>query len=194
MQARLNQAPDIATVRGLEGQGARLYFQAVRELLSDDWSFGSRQRRPPTDPVNVLLSFGYAVLYHTVLAHIRRRGLSPWLGALHARSAGHPALASDLMEEFRAPLIDQIVIQALRQKQLTQADFSHSPQSSQPCRLQPEARKRFIALIEARLNSRQKHPRTGHLSDWQRIIQFQVYHYARVISGDEPVYHPLIWR
>lgn len=194
MQAKLNQAGDIAVIRGLEGQGARLYFQALRELLGPEWQFDSRQRRPPVDPVNTLLSFGYAVLFHTVLAHIRRRGLSPWLGALHSRKAGHPALASDLMEEFRAPLIDQIVLQALRQKQISPADFSVSPHEAQPCRLLPAARKQFIALIEARLNSRQKHPRTGHLSDWQRIIQFQVYHYTRVLTGDEPVYHPLIWR
>ena len=92
---------DMGSLLGLEGNGAKVYFQALQQLLPDWVGFDGRNRRPPTDPFNSLLSLGYTVLFYHVETVIRMNGLLPWFGLYHQPHGNHAILASDLMEPFR---------------------------------------------------------------------------------------------
>ncbi|HQU47460.1 MAG TPA: CRISPR-associated endonuclease Cas1, partial [Pirellulales bacterium] len=110
-------------LRGLEGQGAALYFSQFGKLLRvPQFDFTHRNRRPPRDPVNACLSFGYAVLGSLVESQAQRCGLDPTLGFLHQAAYGRPSLALDVLEEFR-PLVDGLVLRLLNRRQLGPNDF-----------------------------------------------------------------------
>lgn len=188
---RLASAPNLPTLRGLEGAGARHYFAALRCLLPEGVVFPGRNRRPPRDPVNALLSLAYAVLAHNLHTLLLLAGLNPHLGHLHAAAPASLALVSDLTEEFRAPVADAVVLTLLRQRAITAADFVIDDDAEQPCRLTSAARRRFIAALEAKLDSVFIHPRLQLGMDYRRAMQAQVEHYGRVLAREELVYQPL---
>ena len=113
LQLKLASVGDIAQVRGLEGAAAKAYFAGLKILLPEEINFAGRVRRPPKDPTNVLLSFGYAVLTHNFHTLLRLAGLNAHMGSLHVCGAGSLALASDLIEEFRAPVVDAVALTPL---------------------------------------------------------------------------------
>lgn len=189
LENRLATAPTLDNVRGLEGAAAREYFRALQALLPEHWGFPGRRRSPPTDPFNVLLSYGYGVLFNNLHTLVEQRGLNPWLGSLHAANGRHPALVSDLMEEFRAPIVDATALNALLHT-LKPADFIFEGDAELPCRLSEDARRRYIQWLQNKFRAGILHPRTGQRLDHHRLMQYQVWHYARVILGEEPVYHP----
>ncbi|MHB2020941.1 MAG: CRISPR-associated endonuclease Cas1, partial [Candidatus Xenobia bacterium] len=117
-QSRLPQSQTLDEVRGWEGAGAAAYFNAFSVLLPGDaFTFKGRNRRPPRDPVNALLSFGYTLLLGTVMTAVQVVGLDPWLGTLHAADNGKPSLVLDLMEEFRPLLVDAAVLRSIHRRQ-----------------------------------------------------------------------------
>lgn len=190
LEFKLSTATGVESVRGIEGAAARHYFRALAELVDEKWGFEGRRRNPPTDPLNVLLSYGYGVLFNTLYTLVERRGLNAWLGALHASNGRHPALVSDLMEEFRAPVVDAVALNALLHA-LKPADFVHSDGDDLPCRLTDGARRRYVQWLQNKFRAAIVHPRAGQRLDHHRLMQAQVYHYARVVLGEEPVYHPI---
>ena len=100
---------------GYEGNAAKCYFGCYAKLLSDTgFSFDGRNSRPPKDPVNALLSYGYSILHRSIVGAIERHGLHPYFGFLHAVQRGHAALASDLIEDYRAFLVDKAVLSFVR--------------------------------------------------------------------------------
>ena len=104
---------------GTEGAGAACYFEAFSDCLRHpDFQFMGRSRRPPGNPVNALLSFGYQVIWNHLLSLIEVQGLDPYQGCLHQGSERHPALASDLVEEFRAPIVDSLVLQLINNRMI----------------------------------------------------------------------------
>ena len=120
---RLETADSIALLMGMEGHGASLYFRAFPHLIKNpDFSFEGRNRRPPRDPANACLSFGYAILLGRAETAVRLAGFDPFIGLLHEAGRGKPALALDLMEEFR-PLIDRLVLRLINLRQLQPTDF-----------------------------------------------------------------------
>ncbi|GAB4303651.1 MAG: hypothetical protein Kow0096_25800 [Thiohalomonadaceae bacterium] len=187
LQSQLAALREPNQMRGIEGAAASLYFRALRCLLPEHWQFPGRRRRPPTDPCNVLLSYGYGVLFVTVRTFLERRGLHPALGVLHSADGRHPALASDLMEEFRAPIVDAVAINALL-NELQPDDFVHDETADYPCRLTDDARRRYLQWLHNKLRATLRHPANGHLVDYQRLIQAQVWHYARAVTGDDAAY------
>jgi CRISPR-associated protein Cas1 len=189
LEYRLARAPTLDVVRGLEGAAAREYFQALKALIPEHWGFTGRRRSPPGDPFNVLLSYGYGVLFNTVHTLIERRNLNPWLGFLHTANGRHPALVSDLMEEFRAPIVDAVAINALMNV-LKPDDFIFDGDHELPCRLSESARKKYIEWLQNKFRAGILHPKTGQKLDHHRLIQYQVWHYARVILGEESIYQP----
>lgn len=190
LEARLATTPGIDAVRGFEGAAARHYFRALQSLVDPQWGFEGRRRNPPGDPFNVLLSYGYGVLFNTLHTLVERRGLNAWLGTLHVANGRHPALVSDLMEEFRAPVVDAVALNALMHA-LKPADFIRSDGDALPCRLADPARKRYIQWLHNKFRAVLLHPRNGQRLDHHRLMQAQVYHYARVILGEDAVYHPI---
>ena len=116
ISVRLHHATTVAAVNGYEGTGAAQYFAALGQLVDPAFRFTHRTRQPPTDPVNSLLSFGYTLLFYNLYGLIVARGLPPYVGHLHLMRDRHPALASDLIEEFRAPIVDSLVLYLVNSK------------------------------------------------------------------------------
>ena len=191
-QHRLASAPDLNTLRGLEGGGARHHFAGLRALLPEGVAFPARSRQPPADPVNVMLSLGYTVLQHNMHTLLRLQGLNPHLGHLHRTAPGSLALVSDLVEEFRAPVVDAVVMTLLRQRAVQASDFEVGSEGAEwPCRMRSDGRRRFVGALEAKLESPFVHPRLGIEVDYRRAMQAQVRHYLAVLVRVEPVYLPL---
>ncbi|MDX9716208.1 MAG: CRISPR-associated endonuclease Cas1 [Thauera sp.] len=193
LQRGLEHATGVDAVRGFEGQAAKVYFDALARLLAPNWSFESRNRRPPLDPVNALLSYGYAVLFQNTLTLIVRRGLNPCVGVLHGLRDGHASLASDLMEEFRPLVVDAVVLRMLLGGDFKPHDFENGGPDL-PCRIGHAAKRRFIQALEKKLDHPLTHPATGQVVDFRRAIESQVALYADVLSGRVPRYQAFIQR
>ena len=139
----------LATLRGLEGAGARDYFQAFSLVLEEQWQWHGRARRPPPDPVNAMLSFGYTLLVNEGITSAEAAGLDPHMGFLHQTHTGRPSLALDLIEEFRPILVDSVVFALLGRGQVRPEDFETTDEGG--CRMSKEARDIFITGYEKRL-------------------------------------------
>lgn len=124
---------DLATLRGYEGSAAATWFELFGQLIKSPWSFTTRNRQPPRDPVNSLLSLAATWLCNRALAMLQSRGLEPTLGALHEYRSGRPALACDVIEPLRATAVDRWVVKFCNQKNLDPANFVMDPE--QGCRL-----------------------------------------------------------
>lgn len=194
MQQGAENAETLDAVRGHEGMAARIYFSALSDLLPEVWQFDKRTRQPPLDPVNAMLSYGYAVLFANIKTLIRRRGLDPHVGNLHALRDGHAALASDLMEEFRPLVIDATVLQLIFKQSIKPEDFVLDDRAELPCRMTDAGRKKLIHALEAKFNAPLAHPLNGQRADWRRLMQYQVWHYARVLQGEDENYQPCVMR
>lgn len=132
---------------GIEGICARSYYQALRHWFPPQWNFTGRNRRPPLDPINALLSWGYGVLLSRVFVAGVRAGLDPYLGFFHAIEPYRPNLALDLMEEFRPIVVDRAVISIIRGDLLEAEDFVPSPDGA-GIWLGPVAKKLFLGELE----------------------------------------------
>jgi CRISPR-associated protein Cas1 len=183
----------IDNLRGVEGNAASAYFKAFGTLFKTDTGFYNesflRTKRPPLDPVNSLLSFGYTLFHSNILSILRAHGLNPYIGFYHQLRAGHPALASDLLEEFRC-VIDSMVVNIINHRILTSKDFYYAKEPSTPCYLSSNARKAFIRQFEIKMNTRLLHPQTKLKADYRRCIDLQVQHLLKVIRGEEDLYIP----
>lgn len=182
------QAAALDVLRGIEGAAARAYFAAWQAVLPAKWQFRGRNRQPPTDPVNALLSYGYTIVFYNLLSLVRARGLNTHVGVLHDVRPGHPALASDLMEEFRAPVVDAVVMHLVFNGKLEPGDFSWPETSGQPCLMADGSRKHFIHLLEQKLNTTVSH--AGQRLDYRRWMDMQVLQYAAALRTPGLPYVP----
>ncbi|MEP7343047.1 MAG: CRISPR-associated endonuclease Cas1 [Acidobacteriota bacterium] len=185
---KLPTARTIDQLNGYEGAASAAYFKAFRAALKNDWGFNAREYHPPKDPVNGILSLGYTLLYNDVYAAVNLVGLDPYMGFLHQPHHGHACAASDLMEEHRSVLVDRLVLTALNLQTIKPADFE--AQADGRVVLKPEALKRFFGLYSQAVNEHTYYPYTGIRTTYRQVIELQVRHFARVLTGDETVYHP----
>ncbi len=188
----LDRKRSLSVLLGLEGQAARFYFAALGSLLQPRWRFDGRRRRPPPDPVNVLLSLGYTLLLQKAQSAVQAVGLDPYAGFLHAQDYGRPALALDLMEEFR-PVVDGLVLKICNQGLITPGDFVAGP-PERPCVLQEEGLRRFLQYFEARFAQRYRHPGRGEQMPLQQCLVEQAYQLARRVREDKPGYRGMGFR
>lgn len=185
-------AASIDTVRGLEGDAARLYFEHFALMTPDapdPLRFIRRSRRPPLDPINALLSLFYSIVTHDCVAALTAAGLDPSVGFFHEDRPGRPSLALDLVEEFRA-WVDRFVITLVNRKQVGEADFITRPGGA--VELSDAARKRVIAAYQERKQERRQHPYLDQESPMGRFPSLQARILARHIRGDLKHYVPLI--
>jgi CRISPR-associated endonuclease Cas1 len=143
-------AADLAELNGIEGNATRIYFGALKAVVPEEYGFSGRNRRPPRDPFNALLSFGYTLLYARVETLIRVAGLYPWAGFYHQPHGTHATLASDLMEPFRH-LVERVALTAVTRGELKPADFRIDPALG--CRLAPPALRRYMGLLAERFET-----------------------------------------
>jgi CRISPR-associated protein Cas1 len=184
---QITHAKSTQELLGLEGQAAKRYFAEYAEMLGVATGFEvtGRNRRPPTDPVNALLSFGYAMLAKEALAAVIAIGFEPGLGFYHKLRPGRPSLALDLMEEFRPLIVDSTVLSLINTREIR---ASHFDRRGRAIVLTREGRRLFIHGIERRLRSVISHPTFGYDVTYRRALNVQARLLARVIQGDIPVY------
>lgn len=184
------QAQSLEELLGIEGTAARRYFSEFRGMLktdgaSPDFDFDGRNRRPPKDPVNALLSLAYAMLAREWTVTLHAVGLDPYLGFYHQPRYGRPALALDMMEEFRPLIADSVVLTAINNGEVRPEDFIRRMGS---VALTPEGRRRFIETYERRMSQEITHPVFGYQVSYRRILEVQARLLGRYLCGEIPEY------
>ncbi len=183
----------LETILGLEGAGSAAYFRCFGKLFTDQeqWDFSGRAKRPPTDPVNALLSYGYSLLTSQVGSAVQMVGFDQFIGYLHSSSYGRPALALDLMEEFRPLIVDSVVLTLINNRMLMPGDFMVELGAY---RLKKEPRKVFLTRFEERLNEEVTHPVFGYKVKYRRCIELQARLVAKYLTGEIAEYPPFTSR
>lgn len=185
------RASGLPQLLGAEGNAAARYFGAFSSMLSRSdentfaFDFEKRNRRPPTDPVNALLSYAYSLLARTWTVAITAVGFDAYRGFYHQPRYGRPALSLDLMEPFRPLIADSSVIQAINNGEIRPSDFISAAGS---VALTPDGRKRFIATFERRLAQEITHPLFGYKVSYRRLLELQARLLARHLLGELPEY------
>jgi CRISPR-associated protein Cas1 len=180
---------DIDSLRGIEGAAANAYFSTFGSMIKGSegvgFNFLSRNRRPPTDPVNALLSFLYSLLVKDILVVRMTVGFDPYLGIYHTPRYGRPALALDLMEEFRPIIADSVALTMLNRGEVTRTDFVTAGQA---CALTQGGRRKVIEGYHLRLDTLVTHPVFGYSISYSRILEVQARLLGRWLQGDIPRY------
>lgn len=176
----------IDKIRGFEGSSAARYFPALGRLIaSPGFALHARLRHPPKDAMNSLLSFGYTLLCNNVLSLLLAEGLNPYLGNLHGAERQEAYLAFDMMEEFRSPVVDTLVMQLVNQKVIKHTDFDLS--SDRPgIYLSDAARRVFLQHFEERMTTKIAHPDIQETVSYRRAIHLQIQRYKRSLLSDVP--------
>ncbi len=177
------------SLQGLEGAAAARYFGVFGRLLRGDPAlvFEGRSRRPPRDPVNALLSFGYALLLHQCIAAVQMVGLDAYIGYLHSSQYSKPALALDLMEEFRVLLVDSVVVSLINMRVIGAEDFEEEWGA---WRLKEKPRRTFLQKYEERLNETIAHPVFKYQASYRRCLELQARLLAKALYGEIAAYPP----
>lgn len=211
------RAGDPASLRGFEGRAGAVYFRCFEELLrTPDFVFRGRNRRPPRDPVNVMLSLGYTLLLAALEREVEQSGLDPGVGCFHDLEYGRPSLVLDLQEEFRVPAVDLVVLRACNRRVMRLQDFYFPERMAEEARdladfpelkceapvvLTYEGYRKFIGLFESRCGERLSvrplagetaAPAGGKRHELRALFRRQVARYVRAVKGEEE-YEPVVW-
>jgi len=191
--ADLSRAKDLEEGRGLEGQAAAAYFRAFGEmLLTPEFSFTGRIKRPPRDPVNALLSFLYTLLVADAVAALEGGGLDPQVGYLHALRPGRPSLALGLVEEFRAWWADRLALTLINRRQITLKHFVERPGGA--VYLSEEGRREVLTAYQRRKQEEVTHPLLKETVPIGLLLHLQARLLARYLRGDLPRYPAFLAR
>ena len=193
---RVPAAQSVQTLLGLEGNVARCYFARLDTTLKPRdfdaaWDLEARNRRPPKDPVNAMLSFAYALLAKECTVALLAEGLDPYWGLYHRPRHGRPALALDLMEPFRPVVADSAVMTAVNTGMVRQAHFVRAANG---CAMADAGRKGLLRAYEARLDQLVTHPAFDYRCSWRSVIRLQARLLARWLRGDVPAYASIVTR
>jgi CRISPR-associated protein Cas1 len=171
----------LGSLLGLEGAGGSFYFGAFGRLLNQDLGFRKRTKRPPADPVNALLSYGYVLLTNKVASAIQVVGMDPHVGFLHSSQYGKPALALDLVEELRPVIVDSVVLTVINNRILQEKDFEEEIGA---WRLSESGRRTFLTKFEERLGTEIQHPTFGYKATYQKCVELQVRLLAKALTAE----------
>ena len=188
-------AMNAESLRGLEGESANRYFDQFDSLIlqqKDVFSFNRRNRRPPMDPVNALLSFGYSLMTSTCSAALETAGLDPYVGFFHTERPGRASLALDLVEEFRAPFVDRFVLTLINKRLLSDSDFAFKEDGA--VLLTDEGRREFLKQWQKKKQEEIEHPYLKEKAAWGMVPFVQAQLLAKYIRGDLDDYPPYLWK
>ncbi|MFH0988542.1 MAG: CRISPR-associated endonuclease Cas1 [bacterium] len=189
-QSKLLDATKLDQVLGYEGAAAARYFDSFSSmLLNSDFHFTKRTRQPPQDRMNSLLSFFYTLLFYNVYSLVQAYGLNPFWGILHRDKHNHPALVSDLVEEYRC-VVESAAIYMVNNKMLRAHDFYESKTSNVPFLLTDEARRKVLRVFEETMQQTTMHTDSGRSMSIRRCIEAQVRLLGKVILSERPAYVP----
>lgn len=188
---RCQKSERVEQTMGIEGEAASAYFSVFNELLRGvPFTFEGRIRRPPTDPVNAVLSFIYSLITQECVSALMGVGLDPYVGFLHQDRPGRPSLALDLLEEFRAPWADRFVLTLFNRKQLQKSDFN--TEASGAVKLTDDARKKVLVAFQERKQEEVVHPYLEEKVQYGLLPHCQALLLARHLRGDTEFYPPYL--
>ena len=193
LRNKARRASSLDALLGIEGAAARVYFSHFAGMLREpwDWDFTGRNRRPPRDPVNALLSFCYALLTKDALAAVLKAGFDPFLGVYHSVRYGRPALALDLQEEFRPLIADSVTVSVLNNGEIKEQDFVRRAAG---VALTEKGRRKVLEAYERRVDTSVTHPVFGYSLTYRRVMAVQARLLARRMLGEIPRYVPFVTR
>ncbi len=186
---------DLNSLRGLEGEASARYFSVLDQLIlnqKDSFSFDGRSRRPPTDPVNAVLSFLYTLLAHDCAAALESVGLDPYVGFMHRDRPGRQSLALDLMEELRPIAADRLMLTLVNTRMIQDKHFSR--QAGGAVLMSEEGRKVLLSAWQSRKMEEITHPYLKEKIAWGLVPYVQALLLARYIRGDLDGYPPFLWK
>ena len=186
------EAKSIEQIMGYEGTASKAYFAILSNVIEEKFKFHGRNRRPPKDPFNAMLSLGYTLLMYELYGEIENRGLNPYVGFLHQDKEKHPTLASDMMEEWRAVIVDSVVMSLIQGHEIAIEDFYYDEENG-ACILNDKALKVFLNKFEKKLHSEAK-----YLADIEGRMTFRraIWHQAgqmvnAIEQEDATLYKPI---
>ena len=182
-----DSASAMGILRGIEGRGARAYFSVLWSSLPKEWAPQGRTRRPPGDPANALLSLGYTFLVQVAITALEIVGLDPYEGFFHADKYGRPALALDLIEEFRVPVVDSLVLTLINKGIMEKSHFHEN------ARLNRQGWKIFTKEFAKRLDTRTFHPIAKRSLSYRKIVEIQARQVRKAVEEGIP-YKPFYFR
>ncbi len=191
----IERATDVDSLRGLEGDAARVYFSVFDDLIlvsKDAFFFRERSRRPPLNNINALLSFLYTLLAHDVAAALESVGLDPCVGYLHADRPGRPGLALDLMEELRPVLADRLALSLINRRQVAPTGFCKT--ESGAVQMDDATRKEVLVAWQKRKQEEITHPFVDERVPLGILPYVQALLLARRVRGDIDAYPPYFWK
>lgn len=190
----LGSSISLDSIRGHEGDSARIYFSAFPRMIRnrDGFSMNGRTRRPPLDAVNAMLSFTYALMVQDCVAALTSAGLDPDVGFLHADRPGRPSLALDLVEEFRTLIADRLVLSLINRKQIKPSEFTIRDGGG--VEMSTSARKSLVQAYVSRKREEVKHPLLDRQVRIGQLPFLQAKLLARHLRGDSEIYIPCVLR
>lgn len=198
MKHRIDQLSDLYeldAMRGIEGLAAKAYFSVFDGMVLREeaaFRFDGRNRRPPLDRVNALLSFTYSLLAHEIAAALETVGLDPYVGFLHRLRPGRASLALDMLEELRAPAADRFVITLINRGVIQPNDFLRKENGA--FYLKDDARKTFLSAWQTHKGEKLTHPFLKEKINWGLVPYAQAMLLARTMRGDLDGYPPFLWK
>lgn len=183
----------LEALRGYEGKGASIYFQGLSFLFQGEFTFTQRTLRPPKDPINSLLGFGYTLLCQHLTSTVQLAGLHTDFGSLHTVGNHHSALVLDLMEEFRAQIVDSLVIYLVNKKIFSAENFT-LPDKRGAVYLKQESLKVFLKHWSEKLATEFTHPQTQKKVSLRTCFELQVKEYISYLMGKTDKYQPMLWQ
>ena len=193
--AKIPTTNTLQELMGYEGQCAKFYFEGLSKCIESEFAFNGRSRRPPKDPFNSLISLGYSVLMNEIYNEIEAKGLNPYFGFLHQDAEKHPTLVSDLLEEWRAAVVDSIAMSLINGHELKTEHF-YSLEGKEGCFLTKDGMKIFLRKFEKKLQTKVKYlSYVSYPVSFRRAIALQIGKLSEAImEEDANRYEPLIIR
>lgn len=206
LDTSVKNSQNLDVLRGLEGAATRIYYSTFKRLIrNESFTFNGRNRRPPLDPINAMLSFVYTLLTNEVLSAINACGLDPYLGSLHEVSYGRPSLACDLVEEYRCFLGDRLVLGLVNRKVVKSDDFIYrnpppaefidesEMKSKRPVEMKLGISRAFISAYEQMMMRRVYYEPLDKEIEYRWLILNQVRQFGKYLENPEKYYKPFVW-
>ena len=178
----ISQQNTIESLNGVEGMAARYYFNGFGKMILGDFVFDGRKKYPAPDPVNALLSLGYTMVFNEISSLLDGMGFDPYLGYFHKIDYGRASLASDLMEEFRAPVSDRLTLRLINNRILIEKDFYDNPKGG--IYLTRDGMKKYFSEFEDFINHEFTHPETKEKTSLRKCFRIQIEKLASYIRGE----------
>lgn len=191
-EKKIQQCSSIEQIMGYEGNASRQYFSALSNMIADEFKFKGRSKRPPKDPFNSMISLGYTILLYEIMGEIENRGLSPYIGFMHKDAENHPTLASDLLEEWRAVIVDATVMSLIQGNEIQLEEFQKD-QDTGAVIIGKKGINIFLKKLEKKLQSNMNYLEyLEHPVSFRRAIWWQVTKLIRCIdNGTFEEYQPI---